>query len=389
MSFSKIYLGAARDFEDSLRRATNAKLGPLHVAGQRVSWGILMGERVGIDLEAEARRLQEQHADQVPAQVALALVRVAQGKRTEAERHVDEARKYAGEESPWAPVLDPALWTGESRAATFTEDVPGRVYRVVVHHRTDGTAFANPGAATFVRMRSGELVYVNAVALDDAMVERIRALGEVAHLIAPAKYHSNHVPLAQRQFPKAETWGVPGHRRYPGVAHIRFDGYLDDAAPLFRDELDQVTIRGVDVGDVWLVDRASKTLLVTDAVLFAQRAPGDEPFQAPFRTFYTWAWGLGDRFGIPSYQPAMWQDIRAYQASVRRALECDFESIASCHGPWRTVPRDGKAELASGLSWFLGLSRFDAAVLLGDFVRRHPGVFARLVKEQIVARRKK
>lgn len=107
---------------------------------------------------------------------------------------------------------------------------------------------------------------------------------------------------------------------------------------------------------------------------------------SPFSTFYGWAWGVYDRAGVPAYQPAMWHDIRAYQASVHRAFTLDFDHVASCHGSWRGI--EGRA-LRKQLGWLLDLGRLDVLRHLGTFVRRHPGVFFRLAKEQLAMPRNK
>jgi hypothetical protein len=146
----------------------------------------------------------------------------------------------------------------------------------------------------------------------------------------------------------------------------------------------------VDVGDAWLLDRASRTLITTDAVfLTSTRTGGSEAFATPFGTFYCWAWGVFDRVGIPSYQPAMWSDISAYQTSLKRAFELEFDHVASCHGPWRSIEGNARQKLADRLSWILELGRFSAMGHLGHFVRRHPRVFYSFAKEQIAARRKR
>jgi hypothetical protein len=327
--------------------------------------------------------------DHFAAHVAAALVRRGQRRPEQADEHLARARELVTADHPWAYLIpDDRLWNEELQPR-LEEDEPGRVYRVIAETRSAPDAvFGNRGVGRFMRMRSGELLYLNPVPLTDAIVEQVRALGEVTHVIAPAKYHSECVPQALAQFPKARAFGVPSQRGYPNVAHVPFAGYLDDDKPLFPDELDQITIDGVDVGDVWFVDRATRTLIVTDAVFFAQLDPNETaPYFSAFGAFYSWAWGVADRVGLPSYQPAMWQDITAYQASLRRAFGYDFDHVASCHGSWRCVRDDARNKLARELDWLLALSRLQALGLLGDFVRRHPVVFWRLIKEQIAMRR--
>jgi hypothetical protein len=284
-------------------------------------------------------------------------------------------------------VPDDRRWN-EELEPRLQEEEPGRVYGVIADNRPPDAVFGNRGVGRFLRMRSGELVYVNPVPLSAELAEQVRALGEVTHVIAPAKYHSEFVPQALAHFPKARAFGVPGHRGYPNVAHIPFAGYLSDDKPLFPDELDQIALDGTDLGDVWLIDRATRTLIVTDAVVFMQLEPSDTvPYQSTFAIFYAWAWGVFDRFGALSYQPAMWQDITAYKASLRRAFGHDFEHVAWCHGRWRCIRGDARNKLARECEWLLGLSRLQALGLLVNFVGRHPVMFWRLVKEQIALRR--
>jgi hypothetical protein len=347
-----------------------------------------MGERAGVDLDEQIDLLLRKYDGEPAAHLAVALARASQGRMENADVHVARARALNASGHPWSALVpEMSLWPPRPKTGSFHEEVPGRVYRVIGAKDVPGIPFANPGAATFLRMRSGELVCINPVPMTDELAARVSDHGEVTHIVAPAKYHSEGIPHAQRLFPRARTWGAPAQKGYPGVAHVRFDGYLDDSAPLFPGELDQITMRGIDVGDVWFVDRASRTLIVTDAVFATEAVPGAEPFASPFAAFYTWAWGVHGRLGVPSYQPAMWQDVRAYQESLRRALACDFEHVGSSHGPFRCTSNDGKEELRRALGFILDLSRFEALGLLFDFVRRHPGIFFRLVREQIAARK--
>jgi hypothetical protein len=380
-----VYLGEHASFESSLERFSSGPIASLHIGAQRVAWGILMGDRVGVDLDVAVRELEKKHGDHFATHVAAALARRAQGREHDADKHLSRARELLEPGHPWAALLPTdADWRAAPLSPKLIEEEPGRVYRVVAENKKDGAVFGNRGTARFLRMRSGELVLVNPVAIPDAVAEEVRSLGDVTHIIAPAKYHSDYVPHARALFPKARVFGVPGHRGYPNVAHIKFDGYLSDDAPLFPGELDHVALEGVDVGDVWLVDRASKTLIVTDAVFFTRLdTPDAADYATPFGTFYTWAWGVFDRIGIPSYQPAMWNDLGRYQASLRRALALEFENVASCHGPWRSIEGRARDRLRENLGWVLELGKLGGVGLLGDFARRHPGMFFRLVKEQL------
>jgi hypothetical protein len=388
VGYSKIYLGADIAQENEIVRALGKDVASLHVGAQRVAWGLLMGERVGVDLDATVKELLERHDDEPMAHVTVAVARFGQGKKDDAEKHLEHARERMRDDHPWRALVDStrALTSFVSEPRLVEED-PARVYRVIAVKSAPGIDCANVNVATFLRVKSGALVCINPVKMTDELVRRIRKLGDVTHVIAPAKYHNENVLGALEAFPEAKAWGVPGHEGYDGVKDIPFAGLLRDDEPLFPDEIDQVTMHGLDLGDVWLIDRASRTAIVTDSVLVQAR---DDRYRTPFGAFYRWAWGLHERdIGIPSYQPPMWKDLSTYQASMRRALEHGFDNVASSHGAWKCSDGDDKALLQRSVEWFLALDRIDGIRLVADFAWRHPKMTYRFVKEQIAVARAK
>lgn len=379
MALSPLYLGADEGHEQQVRRVAGIDIARLHVLAQRAAWGIILGDRVGVDLEVVVDRLLAEFGDQFAAHVTAAHVRVAQGRQDAAREHLKLARALVTEQHPWAAIVPTEeRWDRPPPPQTLEEVEPGRVYRVASPNTAADKPISNPGVATFIRVRSGELVCINPVQMDDAVAARVRELGDVTHILTPSTLHFEYVPLAQGQFPQARTFGVPGQKGFRPSAHIRFDGYLDDAAPLFPGEIDQITMHGVQVGDVWFIDRASDTVLITDSVLMARFTP--DPTRGPFSEFYVWAWGIADRIGLPSYQPVMWQNLSAYQASLRRALDHDFAHAGSNHGLWHVLEHDARDELRRSVAWFLDLSRLQGLGHVAGFVRRHPGMFLGLLR---------
>jgi hypothetical protein len=381
VGLSKIYFGAGHDYENEICTAVGKDVSSLHVGAQRVAWALLLGERVGIDVDACVKRLLAEWDDEPMAHVTVAIARIAQGRTDEGAKHLDQARERMRPDHPWSLLVTKVQGlTSFTREATLVEEVPGRIYRIIAAKSIPGIPSATLNVATFVRVKSGALACINPVAMDDDLVARVRALGDVTHVVAPSKYHNEQLSSALEAFPGAKAWGVPAHAGYAAVKDISFAGFLDDDAPLFPGEIDQITMRGVDFGDVWFVDRPSSTLLVTDAFLVQ---PSDE-YSTPFGAFYQWAWGIHGRpIGIASYQPPMWQDLSAYQGSIRRALAHDFENLATSHGAWRCTDGNAKAELSRALGWFLSLDRVDGLRLVGDFFWRHPGVTIRFAREQL------
>jgi len=375
MRASKLYLGMSAQFESDVRRRVSANLDDLHRLAQRVCQAALAPARASHDLPPVLRDLERRAGDCFMGQLSRAFGFRLLGREDDADRAFRRATELVPDGDPWSQLVpDATAWRAPARPAALVEEEPGHVYRVTGETRADGAVFGVLGVGRFLRMQSGDLVYVNPVPLADDVVAEVRKLGSVAHVIAPAKYHFAHVTEAARAFPGARVWGVPAHRSFARVAGIPFDGYLDDTAPLYPGELEQLTLDGNDVGDVWLLYRRTRTLMTTDALFFAGPVAADAAdFDSPFRRFYAWAWGVADRAGVPSYQPPMWRDLRSFGASLARAFDLEFDTVAYNHGSWRAIPRDGRQQLRSALGFVTELKSLDALRLTFDFIRRHPG----------------
>jgi hypothetical protein len=77
----------------------------------------------------------------------------------------------------------------------------------------------------------------------------------------------------------------------------------------------------------------------------------------------------------------MWRDLPRYRAAPRRAFALPFEDVAYCHGAWRAIDGQGNPRLREALGWIVELSSFEAMKLSFDFVRRHPGVVYRALRD--------
>jgi hypothetical protein len=378
MSTSFLYLGLSPQAERAFRAQSACTLDELHWFAQRVCQ-YARASADHVQLRKLLPRIEKQVGSHFLGQLTLAVAERALQDEAAADAAWQRAVELTPPDHPWACVVPKAaLWRGVPNSPVLVEEEHGRVYRLVGETKAPGAVFGTLGVGRFIRVACGALVFVNPVPIPDQIRPQVQALGDVQHIIAPAKYHSEHVLAAKRLFPHAKAWGVPAHRGFARVADIPFDGYLDDDAPLLPGEIDQITLHGNDVGDVWLLDRKSSTLITTDALFYA--AANDE-YVTAFGSYYAWAWGVCGRNGVPSYQPPMWRDLVRYQAALKRAFAFEFEHVAYCHGAWRAIGERGSQRLQETLGWILELGKWDGLRLTLDFVRRHPRIVYRALKK--------
>ena len=285
MNPSNIYLGASSAFEAQQQAAIDGKLAALHQLAQRVFLGISFADKFPTDVEGSLEKLERRFAEVPVTHLVAGIVHLWRGHQEEAARSLERALELAAQEgAPW-PDLIPTdrRWSCDPIRPSILETGQEHVFRVLGEARPKHAApFAFRGPATFVRLASGDLACINPVAFDDAVTEQIQARGEVRFLLAPGKYHNENLVAARERFPKAKLYGSPGHVGYPTVAHIPFDGILDDDHQLMPGELTHRCIHGTDQWDVWFIDHASRTLIVNDAVTFLPHGPEQDPFRTTF-----------------------------------------------------------------------------------------------------------
>ena len=194
---------------------------------------------------------------------------------------------------------------------------------------------------TVVRLSNGELLVHSPSPIDEVLVDRIREIGPVAHLIAPGSYHYFYVTAWQEAFPEAIVWICPGvERKQPD---LEFDWFLSDHAPnAWAEELDQVLVRGNRlIWEVVFFDRPSKTLIITD--LLENIGEKSDAVSWQFKLWWKAVFHMWDNpKPAPEYQMG-WKDRRAAKQSLERILEWDFDRIVLAHG--ENIETDAKAVL--------------------------------------------
>ncbi len=213
-----------------------------------------------------------------------------------------------------------------------------------------GLSIPFPTRMVVIRLASGALFVWSPTQLSDALRERVRALGDVRHLISPNKIHYAHVGAWKRAHPGAIAWASPGVRERAAAQGIDapFDRDLGDAPePAWAAEIDQMVFRGSRyLEEVVFFHRASRTLVLADLVENFEPDKLGPPLRALAR--------LGGVLHPDGKTPA---DLRATftgrkalaRASYERMRAWEPERVVIAHGRW--YERDGARELDRAFRW--------------------------------------
>ena len=176
-------------------------------------------------------------------------------------------------------------------------------------------------------------------ALDEAMVEEIRQIGEPRWLIAPNEIHNVGLRAFQLAFPEAHTTGCVGHPRR--VSDVRFDVLLDSSStqgdvPWTEGGALRFHVIGGNqlLHEIAVLHAPSRTLVLTDAVECIhpeEHLAGRPPNAAMLRLMRA----MGFRYRTPVMSPehhALCVAPEALRASLDTLLAWDFDCLVIAHG---------------------------------------------------------
>jgi hypothetical protein len=180
---------------------------------------------------------------------------------------------------------------------------------------------------TVVRLSGGELWLCSPIEIDDELAASLDALGPVAHLVGPNRFHHLYLGAARERYSAAELHLAPGlacKRTDLGDART----LSSDAPESWRDDLDQRVLDGVPTfNEVAFFHRASRTLILTDHLFHL-----DDPCPAVARALGTLL-GVRRAPGFPLDARLLFvKDRPALARSVNAVLEWDFDRIVLTHG---------------------------------------------------------
>lgn len=182
---------------------------------------------------------------------------------------------------------------------------------------------------TVFLLASGEVAVHSAIAMDEAGMAALEAIGRPSWILVPNAHHYSDAGWYADRYPSARVL-VPAAARVKLFEKVRrIDGSVDDDWPeAHRGELAVVPLEGTRNGEVAFVHAPSHTLVLTDAVFnYSGHAL---PFLARMIMRANRAYGgFGPSRIFTSFVIA---NHDAFRASIDALLEHDFDRVIMSHG---------------------------------------------------------
>ncbi len=196
---------------------------------------------------------------------------------------------------------------------------------------------------TVVRLSNGTMLVHSPIRIDDALAKEIDALGDVACVVAPNRWHHLFFGACAERYSKARTFTAPGLMEK--IPSLRADEVLTDSAPnVWANEFEQLVVQGAPkMSEVVLCHKPSRTLIVSD-LFFNIVRPAN--FMTKVLTTFM---GTRGKLAKSRGWSMMMEDNAAFEASVRKVLAWDFDKLVMAHG--EVVEKDAreKARVVMGV----------------------------------------
>ncbi|NEP44160.1 MAG: DUF4336 domain-containing protein, partial [Okeania sp. SIO2H7] len=186
---------------------------------------------------------------------------------------------------------------------------------------------------TIVRLKTGELMVISPIQVNNITIDELREIGKVHFIIAPNLYHHLFVTDFQALYPQAKLLVATGLELKR--ADLKIDLILDEDTPQFWDEVEYLYFEGfkvLDIGgpsplqEIVFFHRESKTLILTDTAFY---------FDASFpwiTQLATRVIGGYNKLGPSLLEKLATKDKNKIEKSIRQILRWDFKRIVMAHG---------------------------------------------------------
>jgi len=177
---------------------------------------------------------------------------------------------------------------------------------------------------TVVRLADGRLWLHSPIPVSPDLLAELAALGQVAFIVAPNRFHHLYVGQWAAAFPDAIVFGAPGLEEKRRDLVMRRLGTVAD--PGWEHDLGQVFVEGVPTLNetVWYHHK-SRTLIVTD---LCQHIAGDLPLSS---RLYAGLMGVRRRPAVSNGVRLVIRDRAALARSLRQILQWDIERVVFAH----------------------------------------------------------
>ena len=197
---------------------------------------------------------------------------------------------------------------------------------------------------TVVRFGNGKLWIHSPVRFGPEVREQIAALGEVAWIVAPNRFHHMFMGSAKQAFPDARLYGARG------LARKRWDladlhTLSDTISPAWADDLDQLAFGGMPaINEVVWFHKDSRTLIATDLL---QCWCGHLDWRADA---YARVTGVRSHLDVPRTVRLATRDRAAAARSAAAVLRWPIARVITAHNA--IVEEDAQAAVARALARF-------------------------------------
>lgn len=216
-------------------------------------------------------------------------------------------------------------------------------------HVIDGEWYGVPFGRrmTVLGLSGGRVLVHNAFRLREEDLAAVTALGRIAYIVVPNRFHNSEPDQMKLRFPEARLLASPEpENRLP--AGLQADGVLPADWPAeLASEVECFEFLGTRmIREIVLYHRASRTLVITDIAF------NMAPAKSGVQRFFFRINRLGGGFA-PSrlFEQVFTRDRAAVRASLERILNWDFDRIVLNHG--EVVESNGRATFQRGFARFL------------------------------------
>lgn len=195
---------------------------------------------------------------------------------------------------------------------------------------------------TVVRLAGGGLFVHSPVGLDPGLRAAVDALGPVAAIVAPSRFHHLYVGEWRTAYPQAILCCCPGlETKRTDVAWDRVLG--DTPEPEWRGDLEQVFFGARSLeNEVVFFHRATRTIVLADAIFNFGTHP------SALTRLVGWLLG-GSAPGTTWVERLLIRDRAGARAQVDRMLAWNAERIVCAHGD--VIPTGGTEVIRRAYAW--------------------------------------